>query len=66
LHELMDSQLWKQRREEVMCEVELNRRATALRTTHKQGDGRSAALVWEMKKQAEGLLTFLRALRNAG
>ena len=67
MHEMMDFQLAKQRREEVMREVELNRRAKALRATRKRREGRRSALVWEMKRQAGRLLkVLLRTLRNAG
>jgi hypothetical protein len=67
LHEMMDFQIWKQRREEVMREVEFNRLAKRLRATRKRrDDGRSSALVWEMKRHAGRLLKLLRALRNVG
>jgi len=63
---MMDFQLWKQRREEVMREVELNRLAKRVRATHKRRAGRISALVWETKRHAGRLLKFLTALRNAG
>ncbi len=64
---MMDYQLWKQRREEVMREVELNRLAKRLRATRKRRTGRRSAVVWEMKRHAGRLLKFLRrTLRNAG
>ena len=67
LHEMMDSQLWKQRHEEVMREVELNRLAKRVQATRKRGTGRRSALVWEIKRYAGGLLKLLRrTLRNAG
>ena len=66
LHEMMDCRIWKQRREQMLGEVERNRRAKALRATHKRRDGRRSALIWEMKRHAGRLLKFLRALRNAG
>ena len=68
MHETMDFRIWKQRREEVMREVELNRLAKALRATRKRcGGGRRSTLVWEMKRYAGGLLKLLkRTLRNAG
>lgn len=66
MHEMMDSQLWKQRREEGMREVELNRLAKRVRAARNQRVGRRSTLVWEMKKHAGGLLKLLRTLRNAG
>jgi hypothetical protein len=63
---MMDSQLWKQRREELQREVEMSRQAKALRAARKRRYGRRSALVWEIKRHAGGLLKLLRALRNAG
>lgn len=67
LHEMMDCRIWKQRREQMLREVERNRRAKALRAVCKRRHGRRSALVWEMKRQAGRLLKFLRRTwRNAG
>jgi hypothetical protein len=67
MHELMGLELAKQRREELLCEAELRRRAKALRAARKQREGRSSVLVWEMKRQAGILLKLLRRiLRKAG
>ena len=66
MHEMMDYQIWKQRREEMQRQVELNRRAKALRAMREWRDGRTSALVWEMKRYAGGLLSLVRALKNAG
>jgi hypothetical protein len=64
---MMDSWIWKQRREEVMREVELNRLSKALRATRKRRAGRRSTLVWEIERQAGRLLKFLRrTLRNTG
>jgi hypothetical protein len=60
VHEMMDSQLWKQRREELLREAELSRRAKALRATHKRRAGRRSAQAWEIKRQAQRLLKFHR------
>ena len=62
----MDSQLWMQRREEMLREAEMSRQAKALRATRKRRDGRRSALLWEMKRYAGRFLKLLRALRNAG
>jgi hypothetical protein len=67
MHEMMSLELAKQRREELLREAELNRRAKALRATRKRRDGRRSALVWEVKRYAGGLLKLLsRTSRNAG
>jgi hypothetical protein len=64
---MMDSWIWKQRREEVMREVELNRLSKGLRATRKRRAGRRSTLVWEIERQAGRLLKFLRrTLRNTG
>ena len=67
MHEMMSLELAKQRREELLREAELSRRAKALRAARKRGDGRRSAVVWEMKRYAVGLLELLRrTLRNTG
>ena len=66
MHEMMSIELAKQRREQLLREVELNRLAKRVRATRKRGAGRRSALVWEMKRQAGGLLKLLRTMRNAG
>jgi hypothetical protein len=68
LREMLDFQIWKQRREELLREVEMNRRAKLLRATRKRRDrGRRSTLVWEMNRQTGRLLKVLRkTLRNAG
>jgi hypothetical protein len=66
MHEMMDFQLWKQRREQLLCEAALNRQAKALRAPRKRRAGRRSALVWEMKRHAERRFKLLRILWNAG
>ena len=63
---MMGLELAKQRREEVMREVELDSLAKRVRATRKRRAGRRSALVWEVKKQAGRLLKLVRAMRNAG
>jgi hypothetical protein len=60
MHEMMDYQLWKQRREEMLREVERNRLVRALRATRRRRTFRISALAWEMKRQAGCLFKFLR------
>jgi len=66
MHEMMDFQSAKQRREEMLCEAELNRQAIALRAPRKRRAGRRSAPVWEMKRHAERLFKLLTILRNTG
>jgi hypothetical protein len=65
---MMDFQIWRQRREELLREVEMDRRAKLLQATRKPRDGgRRSTLVWEMNRQTGRLLKVLRkTLRNAG
>jgi hypothetical protein len=65
MQEMIDLQLAKQRREEMLRAVETNRRAKALEATHKRRAERRSALAWEMKRQAGRLLKYLRASRRA-
>lgn len=65
LHEMMDFEIWRQRREEMMREAERNRLAKALRDSRKQrGSGRASSLAWELKRIAGRLLKLLRLLRK--
>jgi hypothetical protein len=57
--EMMDYQLWEQRREDLLREAELSRRSKALWATLKRRDSQSSILVWEMKRYAERLLKLL-------
>ncbi len=61
----MDFETWKQRREEMIREVEQNRLAKELRASGKRrGSGRVSAPVWELKRAASRLLKLLRILRK--
>jgi hypothetical protein len=64
MHMMMNLELAKQRREELLREAEMSRQAKALRAARKRGAGRRSALVWEIKRYAGGLLKYLRILRN--
>jgi len=66
MNEMMDLQLWKQRREEMLREVGRNYLVKAMRASRKRRAWRRSALVWEMKRCAGHLLKLLRALRNTG
>ncbi len=67
MHEMLDSQLWKQRRGEMLREVERNRLVKALRATRRRRTFRISALAWEIKRQAGRLFKFLRKiLRHTG
>lgn len=66
LHEMMDFEVWKQRREEMLREAEQNRLAKALRDSRKQhSTGRASSLVWELHR-AVGLLRKLLRSLNSG
>ncbi len=59
---MMDFEIWKQRREEMVREVEMNRLAKALRASRKRravvdATNRTLALTWELKRVAGRLLT---------
>lgn len=62
--EMMDLQVWKQRRVEMMREVEQNRLAKALRESRKRRGAESGAssLAWELKRIVGRLLKLLRSL----
>jgi len=64
MQQMMDYQLWKQRREELLREAEMNRQIKALRATGKRRAGRRSALTWELKGYAGLLLKLSRTLRN--
>jgi hypothetical protein len=66
MHEMMDFQLVKQRREELLREAERNRQAKALRAARKRRAGRRSSLVWEIKRHAGRLFKLLRTLKIAG
>ncbi len=65
MYEIMDLQIWKQRREEMLREAEQNRLAKALRDSRKRrGSGRASSLAWELKRIAGRLRKLLRSLRK--
>ena len=66
MQEMMDFQLAKQHREEMLREVELNRQSKALRAAGKGRAGRRSTLIWEMNRHAGRLLKLLGTLSNAG
>ena len=63
---MMSLELAKQRREELLREAEMSRRAKALRATRKRRDRQTSILVWEMKRHAERLLKLLRLFTTTG
>ncbi len=67
MREMMDSQMWKQRREGMMRETEQNRLTKALRDSRKRrGSGRASALAWELNRAAGRLRKLLRTSRKVG
>ena len=66
IHEMMILELAKQRREELLREAELRRRAKALRAAHKGDASRRSTVVWELKRQAQRLLKRLKLFTITG
>ena len=65
MHEMMNFEVWKQNREEMMREAEQNRLAKALRESReRRGLGRASALAWELKRAVGRLLKLLRSLKR--
>ena len=64
MHKMMDSRIWKQRREEVMREVELISFANRVRAARKVRTGLTSLLAWELKSGTGRLLKFLRTLNG--
>jgi hypothetical protein len=59
---MMNLQMWKQRREELMREAYQARLAKALRDSRKRrGAGPASTLVWELRRGAGRLLKLLRS-----
>jgi hypothetical protein len=62
---MMDFQVLKQRREEMLREVEQNRLAKVLRDSRKRrGVGRTSSLAWELSRAAGVLRKLLRSPRR--
>ena len=57
---MWDSEFAKQRREELLREVERNRLIKKLREVRERRSGRRAILVWEVRRYAGRLLKLLR------
>ena len=60
MQQTIDYQLWKQRREELLREAEMNRQARALRATGKRRACRRSVLAWELKRHAGRLRKRLK------
>ena len=59
---MMDLQVWKQRREELVHEVHQNRLAKALRESRKRRGGcRTSSLAWELGRGADRFRKLLRS-----
>ena len=66
MREMMDMELARQNREEVLREVATNRRAKALLATRGRGAGRRSTLAWEAQRHVGRLLKLLRTPRKTG
>ena len=62
LREMTDLRIWKQRREEIMHEVERDRLVRALRAARKRRSGQIWAVAWKTKRYAGRLARLLRLL----
>jgi hypothetical protein len=63
---MMDLQVWKQRREEMMHEAEQDRLARVLRGSRKRrGSGWASSVVWELNRSAGRLRKLLRSPNKA-
>ena len=63
---MMEMELARQNREEVLREVATNRRARALLATRGRRAGRRSTLAWEAQRHFEDLLKRFRASRRTG
>lgn len=51
MHEMMDFEIWKQRREEMAREADQNRLAKELRDSReRRGSGGASSVSWEVKR----------------
>ena len=66
MQQMMDYQIWKQRREELLREAEMYRQVRALRTAGNRHADRSSALAWELKRHAGRFRKRLKTLWNVG
>ena len=66
MREMMDLELARQRREEVLREVATNRRAEALLAVRERRASRRAAMVWEIVRHAGRLRKLFRTSRKVG
>jgi len=64
MHEMMDLNVWRQRRGEMVREVEQNRLAKVLRAGRKTLGRRVFLLAWESRRVAGLLLKFSKTLKK--
>ena len=64
MNEIMNSCVWRQRREDTMREVDRDRLARSLRAEREKRTNRTFSLAWEMRRMAGLLLKFLRKLES--
>ena len=66
MHEMMNLEVWKKNREEMMREAEQNRLAEVLRNSRKRrGANQVSALAWELRRASGRLRKLLRSLKRA-
>jgi hypothetical protein len=63
---MMNLEVWKKNREEMMREAEQNRLAEVLRNSRKRrGASQVSALAWELRRASGRLRKLLRSLKRA-
>jgi hypothetical protein len=65
MHETMNLEHWKRRREEMLRQAELSRRTRSLRATRKR-TGRRSAWTWEMRMYAGHFFKLIRIFKRTG
>ena len=64
MNEMLDPNVWRQRREDMMREAEQSRLAKALQAGRKTRGGRLFTWTWELRRIAGLLLKFSKALKK--
>ncbi len=62
---MYDFEFWRQRREEFLCEAEMNRLARTVRSNRKRKSQQRPPLEQNTERYNGGLVKFLRALKYA-
>jgi len=63
---MIDPNVWRQRREDIMREAEQDRLASALRVQRKKGADHTFLFKWELKRIVGLVIKFFRSLNKPG